>query len=173
MRRDELQLFLDYDIWATERLLTAAAELREEQFALPAGPGHAPIRATLVHVLDALWSWRLRSQGQVVPAEFPPELAEEESITVGALRSFLEAEREAMHTALGGVQDSDIDRAMQVPSRTGPRTMLPWQMLVHAVNHGTQHRGEVAEALTLLGHSPGDIDFTIFLRGLSATPPTG
>jgi len=171
MRRDELQLFLDYDAWATGRLLTAATGLSAEQFALPAGPGHAPIRATLVHVLDALWSWRVRWQGQAVGAESPPELAEEDSITVDALRSFLETERDAMHAALGGVQDDDLGRAMQVLSRTGPRTMLPWQMLVHAVNHSTQHRGEVAEALTLLGHSPGEIDFSIFLRGLAATPP--
>jgi len=39
-----------------------------------------------------------------------------------------------------------------------------WHLLVHVVNHGTQHRSEVAMVLTGLGYSPGDLNMLIYFR---------
>ena len=37
-----------------------------------------------------------------------------------------------------------------------------WQMLVHVVNHGTQHRAEAAALLTAEGRSPGQLDLIYY-----------
>ena len=46
-----------------------------------------------------------------------------------------------------------------------------WQMLLHLLNHGTQHRSEAALLLTQVGRSPGDLDLIDYLE--AATPPLG
>jgi uncharacterized damage-inducible protein DinB len=47
--------------------------------------------------------------------------------------------------------------------RDSSRDRILWRCLYHLANHGTQHRSEAAALLTKFDHSPGDLDFNVFL----------
>ena len=162
MNIEDIRLLYAYNDWANARIMAAAAQVTAEQFVADADDSHGGLRGTLVHTLDAEYGWRMHCQHNA-PS---PILAEEEFPTVGALAARWLEEAQAMRAYLAGLSDADLQQPLPGDDGTSPRKRLLWHALLHVVNHGTQHRSEAAALLTHLGHSPGDVDFTLFLSTL-------
>jgi uncharacterized damage-inducible protein DinB len=169
--RDVLTLY-DYNYWANSLLLGAAARLTTEQFAAPASFPFGGVRGTLVHTLDAEFSWRvlLEKAGKdfkefSVAALDYTELKESDFASLTDLQKLWQVEQQRMRAYLATLNDDLLDRTVRYVGDTGiRRERLLWHCLVHVVNHGTQHRSEAAALLTDFGQSPGDVDFTVFLN---------
>lgn len=166
MRVDDIRLQFAHHGWALDRLLTAMNGLSGAELVEPAGAGHAPIRDTFVHTARTFGSWRFRARG--MPA--PPRVPESEYATVAALRAMWETERDAYSGYLNGLSDADLDERVSWSSRSMRTVSMGtrWHLLIHPLTHAAQHRAEIAQALTLLGRSPGDLDLIVYLheRGL-------
>jgi uncharacterized damage-inducible protein DinB len=161
MMVDQILTLFDYNYWATGRVLGACEELSDDAFVAPNSLCRGSIRNTLVHVMSAEWVWRLRCQG-----ESPTGLLDDAMFpTLRHLRARWRDEEQAMHSFLNGISDTDLSRPHEYRTTSGqPFTQPMWQILLHVINHGTQHRAEVAHALTELGHSPGDLDMSLYFR---------
>lgn len=159
MIREYLMWLFDYNYWANERILRAAAKVNHAQFVAPTTHSHGSLRGTLVHTLMAEWMWLSRWQG-VSPTE---RLREEDYPTIDALVVRWNEEEQKMRAFLAMLREGDLLRRVRYTNTHGAPFERPlWEMMVHIVNHGTQHRSEAAAILTELGHSPGDWDLIYF-----------
>ena len=160
MTAEMVRTLYRYSAWATARIFLAATRLSPGELAAPSGASFSSVRETLVHIMAAQWIWLARWKGTspttLLDAREFPDLA-----SVRARWDQLEADTQRFVAAL---TDADLAQVVEYRNTRGERWAYPlWQQVVHQVNHATQHRGEVAAALTELGHSPGDLDLLIYI----------
>jgi uncharacterized damage-inducible protein DinB len=160
MNMQDVRMLFDYHYWANERILRSASNVRPDLFD-SASLGYCKLHETLVHAMSAEWNWRSRWQGvsqkaMLDPNDFP---------TLDAVRDRWNDEKRQMYTFLDTLSDDDLEQPVAYTTMSGkPSTNTLWHMMIQVVNHGTQHRSELAMLLTELGHSPGDIDVITFMR---------
>jgi uncharacterized damage-inducible protein DinB len=162
MNAGNILLLFDYNDWAALRILNAAVQVAPEQFVAPNTSSYGNLRGTLTHTLSAGITWRKRLQG--LPAS-PAPLAENRFPDPQGLLDAWVAEHQLMCVYLAGLEDADLDAVIEYKTSKGIvyRNVL-WGILVHLINHGTQHLAEAAAMLTDFNHSPGDIDLIVYLR---------
>ena len=167
MNREDMLLLLEYNYWATSRVLETAQRASEDELHRTTSPSWQTIHDTLVHTMDAERIWRLRCQGESAsvrladPSDYP---------TLADLREQWAVEEQAMSAYVEGLSEADLSGVLRYQNTKGvPFEQTLWQILAHIINHGTQHRAEAAHLLTELGYSPGDVDFIVFLRARAQT----
>ena len=161
MDADYFRFIFDQMYWARDRVLAAASELSDEEFARENGFTYKSIRGILTHALggESIWLPRLRGEP---PGPF---LRPEDVPDVATLRARW-AEQEAKQRAyLQKLTDAEVSADVVYTGRDGAERRTPsWQLLTLIYHHTTQHRSEAAEALTMVGHSPGDMDLLVYVR---------
>jgi uncharacterized damage-inducible protein DinB len=151
---DTLLAFVRFHAWANDRILTTTAALSDEELRRTANLDHGSAFQTLRHLVDVDWSWREFCIGNDVGATYVWDHGFELD-DLAAVHAFCLEEDERLRTFVGSLQDE----ALGEPWGTDPDFRPPrWLVVAHVVNHGTQHRSELARYLTECGHSPGELD---------------
>jgi uncharacterized damage-inducible protein DinB len=158
MNQSDIFTLVQFNYWANERILTACAHLSADQFTRAAtpDPGWGSLRGILVHTLDAEYGWRSVLQGLDEEVLEAADFAD-----VAALKARWEIERAAWLEYIAGLSEERVNQGYGDDLQQGPKV---WQTILHVVTHGIQHRSEAAAILTGYGHSPGELDFDLFLQ---------
>lgn len=159
MNKNEITTLIRFNFWANGRILAACEQLAPEQFTRPItpNPGWGSLREILVHTLDTEYGWRTALQ------ELPDVILDASDFAdVSALQARWETEKAAWLNYVNGLDDDSINQGYGADSQSSP---LVWQTIMHVVFHSIQHRSETAVVLTAYGHSPGELDFDMFLKG--------
>lgn len=172
MKLDEVKLLYGYNDWADARILTACARVSPEQYAAPAPfeIGHGSLRATMIHILDNIWQQRITLQGYYKEsladeaAYDATELHEDTLPTFAALQERWVTERREIGAYINTLTEETLNSTIRYVILDAVRERVVWHVLLDVTYHAAQHRSEAAVLLTGYGQSPGDFDFTMFLR---------
>jgi uncharacterized damage-inducible protein DinB len=154
MDRTSMLAFVRFHGFANERILTTASALTEEEFRAPGPLDHGTAFDTLRHLVDVDWSWREFCTGNDVGETDAWEHGYALDDLAG-IRVFCAEEDARLRAYIDAVDDAELEEPLSLDETTSvPR----WLIVAHIVNHGTQHRSELARYMTDLGHSPGELD---------------
>jgi uncharacterized damage-inducible protein DinB len=137
---ETLRTHLDYTAWAASRLLDASAQLSPEELNRDFGTADKSVVGTLAHVFAAD---RVLS---LLQREWPV-----------VLRSWQDW--------AAGLTDENVAQVTAYRDLKGNAWTTPWwKIVLHVVNHGTHHRGQVSGFLRAMGHKPPPLDLIAYYR---------
>jgi len=157
MNPNQIQTQAHYNRWANQRLLEASAALTPEERERDLRASFASLQGTLIHILWGERGWLSFFQtGNFVPRTAPNDYAD-----FPALQRAWAAHDEAYVSYLCNLIQPELD----APRTLDATTYTLGELLHHALNHSTYHRGQVALLLRQLGHTPPFTDYHDFLAG--------
>lgn len=156
MDGESLLALVRFHAWANDRILTTAAGLSEQQFRRTSVLDHGSAFQTLRHLADVDWSWREFCSGNDVGDTY----VWDQGFALDDLRSihtFGLEEDARLRSYVESLDEAALTEPLMMSA--DPADVVPrWLIVAHVVNHGTQHRSELARYFTECGHSPGDLD---------------
>src|ERR1044071_1129937 len=145
----DLQLHIRYSNWASRVLLDAVRALPSAELARPTGISHHSILGTMAHLHFADWIWYTRV---AEPLEKPAE-------TMEALEREWPVLQMRWEQFCDNLSDADLARTIAYRSIRGYDAVATVeQVVMHLVNHGTLHRGQVMGMIRQLGIAPPGTD---------------
>ncbi len=154
-----IKFLYDYNNWANERILTQAAKLSQAQLRAENKLGWGSFLGGLAHIMAAESRWVSRLFGEPLSHG----LDADDFADVAALQERWAQENARLRRCLNALTADDLARVFTRERGGWRMTTSVRQALQHLVNHGTQHRAECAALLTGWGHSPGDLDMTVYI----------
>ncbi len=157
---DVLRSHLAYTAWASRRLVEAAARLSTEELNRDFHTADRSVLGTLVHVFaaDRIWLARLSGapqQGFISDADY----------SLAVLQNDWPALYERWQAWARELTEERIGAEMHyVDTKGNPWSQPLWQLVLHVVNHGTHHRGQVSGFLRIMGYTPPPLDLTTYYR---------
>ena len=157
MHREMLRYMVRHHAHANERILETTALLSDDDYRRPAPLDYESAHETLLHMLVVDWGWRESLMGNdddddSYPDGWPfPDLP--------TITAFWHEEHTRLLAYVDSTPDDSLAAFLSWDSEDGVHYDAPhWAIVLHIVNHGNQHRSELARYLTELGHSPGELD---------------
>jgi uncharacterized damage-inducible protein DinB len=159
MNASAFRHFYDYHftenrtIW--DRYIT---QLSYEQFTQPVSYSLGSVRDQIVHLMSVEEIWFSELRG-VEPAEPLPPATVDDRTTI---RAHWDSVEQSVRAYLAALPDDRLfAKPIQEPEED--RNLIVWQVLLHVVNHGTDHRAQLLRLLNDLGVKTVSQDYIFYV----------
>jgi uncharacterized damage-inducible protein DinB len=132
------------------------SQLSQEQFTMDVGYSHGSVRDQIFHLINVDDVWfsdlhRVSLPEPLNPADFPD---------LETIRAYWDNVEKRMRAYLADLQD---DMLSTKPLAGEDKDLRVWQVLLHVVNHGTDHRAQLLRLLNDLGLETTSQDYIFFV----------
>jgi uncharacterized damage-inducible protein DinB len=133
-------------------------DLTPAQFTQAVDYSHGSVRDQIIHLLSVDEAWFSELRG-VEPSEpLPPATHDDRNI----IRAHWDSVEQNMRAYLAGLRDEMLfDKPIAEPEED--RDLIVWQVLLHVVNHGTDHRAQILRVLNELGLKTAPQDYIFYV----------
>lgn len=147
MNADAFHHFYNYHFAENRKVWEHVALLTFEQFTQPVDYSRGSVREQVIHLLDAEDVWFSELRG-FEPAEPLPETVDTDDRD--AIRAHWDKVEENIRAYLADLQDEQLfSKPIKEPEED--KDLIVWQVLLHVVNHATDHRAQLLRVLHDLG----------------------
>ena len=162
MNAEGIRQFFDYHYALWDRVWSSMEAVSEAQFVADQAYSIGSLRSQLVHQMDVDQGWisLIRSE------ERPDRLNAEDFADKAAVHKRWNEIEARVRDRLKGLDAELLSETRHLPLPPdwgGPQEPQIWQVLLHMVNHGTDHRAQVLRLLSDMGAETFDQDFMIHL----------
>ena len=129
-----------------------------ENFIQPVTYSHGSVRDQIVHLIDAedIWFSELRD----IPPSEPLSSTDKEDRDI--IRTYWDNVEKRIREYLEGLQD-DMLFSKPIREPDEDRNLIVWQVLLHVINHGTDHRAQILRLLNDLGVKTESQDYIFYV----------
>ena len=156
---DLLRYQIEHAAWADKRIFTIASGLTPAELDHDFKTSEKTIRGTLAHIYRAERMWLSRIKPPVV--EFRVE--GDDDMRALAL-NWPQVSENWIAWSNTLTEESAQAELTYHDLKKNPWTQPLWKIILHAANHSTHHRGQIAGFIRALGHTPPSTDSITFAR---------
>ena len=165
---ETLRSHLNYSAWASRLLVESAAQLSEDELIRDFKTSDKSVLGTLVHVFaaDRIWLDRLESRPK-------QPFVSDSDYSLNVLQNEWPALQDRWTNWIAGLTDAMVYDVLRYSDLRGNQWEQPiWQIVLHVVNHGSHHRGQVSGFLRAMGRTPPACDLIFYYRTLNQRAAT-
>lgn len=146
----------EYHFAENRALWNACIALSGDQFTQVIAYSHGSVRNQLVHLMSVDDTWFSGLRGVAIPEPLDPAIFSDRA----SIRAHWDNIEQTMRAYLAGLRDEMLfDR----PLEGEDRDLTVWQVLIHVVNHGTDHRAQILRMLHDFGLKTTSQDYIFFV----------